>query len=160
MVTLTVTFGMPGSGKSTWSAEHARVTGARLFTTDPIRTDNRNVVAWLNAMKANVDMALAAGDDVIVDACNVQAGQRRAWLNIGRRRGARCVLAVIDTDPAEAMRRNLERPEAERVPSTRMADYAARVPRARRTLYGEGWDLVDHVGAGDVPDVIGTSRDW
>jgi|APGre2960657404_1045060.scaffolds.fasta_scaffold133245_1 predicted kinase len=160
MVTLTVTFGMPGSGKSTWSTEYARATGARLFSTDPIRTENRNVVAYLNAMKAQVDMALAAGDDVIVDACNVQAGQRRAWLNIGRRRGARCVLAVIDTDPAEAMRRNLERPEGQQVPRTRMADYAARVPRARRTLYGEGWDLVDHVAAGEVPEVIGTSRDW
>lgn len=157
---MTVMLGMPGSGKSTWAAAHAHHSGARLFTTDPIRIDNRNVVSFLQRMTSDVDLALAAGDDVVIDACNVNTQHRLRWLRLGRRHGARCVLALVATDPAEAMARNERRPVDERVPADRMESYARQMPRARARLQGERWDEIVVIGIDQLPEVAGASRSW
>lgn len=160
---LTVTVGIPGSGKSTWAARHAADTGARLFTTDPIRIDDRNVVRFLNRMRHDVDMALAAGDDVVIDACNVQTSQRTQWLRMGRRHGATCIAAIIDADPNDAIDRNDARPQGERVPAERMTSYVAAIGQALRRVRLEPWHRIVTVGAVttvDIAPILTTSRDW
>ena len=155
MVTLTVTLGVPASGKSTWAATqpgwHA--------CTDPSRTgliDNRSLV---ESLQRETRRQLLNGGDVITDGCNTARGLRRSWLRVGRDCGARCVLAIVECDTEEALRRNAARPLGERVTHQRMLRYLERFPFARSEVTAEGWDEVTYPTS-PPPAAYGMSRRW
>jgi predicted kinase len=97
MPTLTVLMGVPGSGKTTWARTNAP--GQVLCSTDRLRTDRglteAGVVAYLNALRSKAERSLAAGRDVIVDACNVRRNERSRWWGVARAQKARARLVVV-----------------------------------------------------------------
>ncbi len=154
MVTLTVTLGVPGSGKSTWAA----TLPAWWACTDLERTSSVDHRAFIASLQGRATRQLGAGVDVVTDGCNVDARTRRSWLAVGRDADARCVLAIIECDPDEALRRNAGRPRGERVTPQRMARYLDRLPRARAEVGAEGWDDIIYPMPRSV--VVGATRVW
>jgi len=136
---LYVMFGIPGSGKSTWANNLAARTTALLATTDPTRTHNVNTVSQLNNMADEVEAAIQDGHDVVIDACNLHTALRRRWLRLGHRTGAHCVLVVMQTPHQTSIRRNLQRPTHQRVPSERMVRYVNTWDTALRAAQREPW---------------------
>ena len=133
MVTLTVTLGVPGSGKSTW----AEAQPAWWACTDLERTGDVSHDRFIEALQARALRQLRAGVDVVTDGCNVDHRTRRSWLDLGRRAGARCVLAIVECDADEALRRNAGRPHGERVPHQRMLRYLERTSDVKHDRFIE-----------------------
>lgn len=154
MVTLTVTLGVPGSGKSTW----AEAQPAWWACTDLERTSDVKHDRFIEALQARALRQLRAGVDVVTDGCNVDHRTRRSWLELGRRVDARCVLAIVECDADEALRRNAGRPHGERVPHQRMLRYLERFPVARTQVGAEGWDDITYTSPRSV--VVGATRTW
>lgn len=154
MVTLTVTMGVPGSGKSTW----AEAQSAWWACTDAERTGDIDHRTFVAALQDEVLQQLRAGVDVVTDGCNVDRRTRRSWLELGRRADARCVLAIVECDADEALRRNASRPHGERVPHQRMLRYLERFPLARTQVGAEGWDAVTYTRPRQA--VEGVTRRW
>lgn len=155
MVTLTVTLGLPASGKTTW----AQTQPGYQATTDPARHGRLHHDQLVHSLQAEARRQLAAGNDVITDGCNLSARLRRSWLQVGRDHDARCVLAIVECDPDEAVRRNLERPHGERVLPHRMDGYVRRLPEARTMVGGEGWDAIAYPLSTHVR-LQGATRSW
>lgn len=154
MVTLTVTLGVPGSGKSTW----ASTLDAWWACTDLERTTSVDHASFIEALQGRALRQLRAGVDVVTDGCNVDHRTRRSWLELGRRADARCVLAIVECDPDEALRRNAGRARHERVAHHRMLRYLERMPQARAQVAGEGWDAITYPMPRSV--VVGATRTW
>lgn len=145
LVKLFVTFGIPGSGKSTWARTTALAHNAFLASTDPTRTSNVNTVHHLNQLTRDIEQHLSAGQHVVIDACNLQTALRRRWLRLGYQYDATCVLVVIATDHHTAITRNLERPAAQQVPTARMQRYVEQWDKALATARTEPWhDLITY----------------
>lgn len=144
MPTLTVTMGLPGSGKTTWAREQSGIH----VGTDAARTQRD----WTAALDTIDDAArrtrdhLRAGHDVTVDPCAISQAQRQQWLAIARDAGARARLVVVHTPAVECERRNMARPIGERVPYQRMARYQQQWAAALRAVEHEDWDDIVHVG--------------
>lgn len=120
--TLTITVGLPGSGKTT----HARKVVAADTTHQTVRInrdDLRKMVFdefWFEDAKiqepiisklqnAAVSAALRNGLNVIVDDTNLRAFAREAWAKLAARCGAELVIVVMNVDVEECQRRNLKR---------------------------------------------------
>jgi predicted kinase len=136
---LYVTFGIPGSGKSTWASRHAAREHALLATTDPTRTERTNIVQHLAAMGEEINDALSQGTTVIVDACNIDTALRRRWLRIGLQHEATCILAVMATSHHTSIANNRARPAAQQVPAQRMQTYVENYSKALATAHNEPW---------------------
>jgi predicted kinase len=161
VVTLFVAMGVPGSGKSTWCRRNADEVGATLVTSDAVRLERADAKQRFMQMHHEVDELLVDGHDVVVDACNVSASQRRRWLHVGRRHGARCVLVAFDVPLRTAMTRNAGRPDGQRVPEDVMLAYVDRWPSAKVLAAGEPWDRVVLVTDLELDrPAVPTSRPW
>lgn len=161
MVTLFVAMGVPASGKSTWCKLHADDIGAALVTADAVRLEGADAKQQFMRMHEDVDRLLVDGVHVVVDACNVSTAQRRTWLHVGRRHGARCVLVAFDVEVRTALTLNGERPADQRVPQDVMLDYLSRWPTAKTLAAGEPWDRVVLVSDLERTDRAPlTSRPW
>jgi predicted kinase len=154
VVTLTVTMGVPGSGKTTWcEAQPGWLAG-----TDPARVNGQPWRDLHASLLQSTRRQLEAGVNVVTDGCNVHTQLRRSWLEVGRDVGAWCVLAILECDDDEALRRNAGRPVGQRVPPNKMTSYLRRFPAARMQAGGEGWDAITYPMPRSV--VGGATRAW
>ena len=153
-MTLTVTMGVPGSGKTTWcEAQPGWLAG-----TDPARVNGQPWRDLHASLLQSTRRQLEAGVNVMTDGCNVHTQLRRSWLEVGRDVGAWCVLAILECDDDEALRRNAGRPVGQRVPPNKMTSYLRRFPAARMQAGGEGWDAITYPMPRSV--VGGATRAW
>jgi len=121
MATLTITRGLPGSGKTTWARQQR---GAVRVNRDDLRrmlhggwrgTDRAERQVTL-AQRATVDALLAAGIDVISDDTNLRGDMVRGLTALATKHGAELVVKdFTDVPLAECLRRNATRPPGEQV---------------------------------------------
>jgi predicted kinase len=126
MPTLTVTRGLPGSGKTTWARERLRtdlLRGARVNRDDMRRSLHGGLIGagWAErqvtlAQHAAVAELLRASVDVICDDTNLRARIVRSFAELARDCGADfAVRDFTDVPPEVCIERDAGRPEAERV---------------------------------------------
>lgn len=126
MPTLTITRGLPASGKTTWARERLRTTALRSARVN--RDDLRRVLhgglsgaSWAErqvtlAQHASVAALLRAGVDVICDDTNLRKSVVRDLAALARASGAAFVVEDFTDIPLEVcIERDRVRPEADRV---------------------------------------------
>ncbi|MEJ2886927.1 AAA family ATPase [Actinomycetospora aeridis] len=139
MPTLTLTRGLPASGKTTWA--RALVASRRPGSILRVNRDDLRRMMIDPAYSAPVDAverrisdvgwrlvrgALRDGVDVVVDATNLRAGPARRWLALAEACGAGWHVEDVVTDLEECVRRDAARPDPQRVGEARLRDLAAR----------------------------------
>lgn len=95
---LVVYCGIPGSGKTTHS--RAAFKGSRLVCADVLRANAGGAelaTAVFDQMAGEVARGLDAGDQVVVDACNVKRHHRLRWLRLAADRQVESLLIVMVT---------------------------------------------------------------
>lgn len=151
MTTLTVLMGAPGSGKTTWATANAP--GQVLCSTDRLRTDRglteAGVVAYISALQSKAERSLAAGQSVVVDACNVRRTERSRWLGVARKHRAVARLVVLHA-PMQTLL-DVQRDRTHGVADLDVRTYAWQMQRALSGLPREGWDEIVHVEPKDAP---------
>lgn len=146
MPMLTVLMGPPGAGKTTWTEAHAA--GQVVCGTDRLRTDPRlrgaaATVAYLDRLRAKAEQGLHAGQDVLVDACNVHARERTRWLALARRCHASTHLVILHAPMPTLLA--VQRARTHAVPEAKMASYQQAFERALTCVSREGWARITHV---------------
>lgn len=136
MPTLTLTLGIPGSGKSTWAQQQ----GLPILTTDGLRNKHGNRTTYLQQMELEANGILSRGLDLVIDACGTQAHQRQRWLAVAHQAGATTRLAIMACPLDLAIRRNQQR--AHPVSQAAMAGYLRDWRTAIDTINTEGWDEI------------------
>jgi predicted kinase len=121
MPTLTITRGLPGSGKTTWAKQqggHVRVNRdelRRMLHGGPLHTGWAEVQVTL-AQRAQVEALLRAGLNVICDDTNLRARVVRELAELARSVGAEVVVRDFTDVPVdECVARDATRPVDERV---------------------------------------------
>lgn len=151
MTTLTVLMGAPGSGKTTWATANAA--GQTLCSTDRMRTDrgltDAGIVAYLNVLRSKAERSLAAGQSVVVDACNVRRNERSYWLGVARKHRAVARLVVVHA-PLQTLL-DVQRDRTHGVPQDVMRGYHRAAHIALTAVQHEGWDEIVHVEPGEAP---------
>ena len=137
MVTLTITVGLPGAGKSTWCEQQPEP----VVTLDAIRDGAGSDV--LDRAALEVAAHLDAGRDVILDGCSLLPRQRAHWRDIATRHGATTRVVLVHVDPLTARTRNAARPRP--VPPWRWRHMLEDWQRARYAVDVEGWAHVEHI---------------
>lgn len=123
--------GLQASGKSTlvrsrWYATHLRL------NLDMLRTRAREDVV--------LHACLAAKVPVVIDNTNPTRAQRQRYLQLVRAAGyERAALCYVMCSVDEALRRNAQRPESERVPELAIRGTAAKL---QVPTLDEGWDAL------------------
>ena len=136
---LAILVGFPGAGKT--SFYRARFADTHMHVGKDLLRGRGDRQARQLAL---VDEALAAGRSVVVDNVNATAAERRALVDVGRRRGAAVVVYALETPPGEAARRN--RGREGRAPVPDVAIFAA-AKRFEAPAPVEGFDRVHRVAA-------------
>ena len=90
MPKLTVLMGAPGSGKSTWAAQHPNV-----VTTDGQQGKASGQI--LHEAYRQIHTLLAQGKDVVFDTTGANPNMRKAALGIAAKHGAQAQACVMDT---------------------------------------------------------------
>ncbi len=114
--TLIVMVGISGSGKSTFANGLKTSLGATVVETDAIRleltgnaedqTQNGRVFA---TARNRVDNLLKQGKTVVIDATSLTRRDRKEWVEIAKKNGARVRAFVVQADLATAKKRNATR---------------------------------------------------
>jgi len=138
--TITVTCGLPGSGKSTWAAS-ASAGQAYVVTGDAIRTHGADGRAVFELMATNARRALGTGIDVIVDACALDPATRMQWQRIGRELGAASRLVIFTTPLDVCQARNSARPRGQRA-EVDWHELERKFDRLLERIGLEDWDRV------------------
>jgi predicted kinase len=157
MVTLTLTLGIPGSGKSTWANQQNQP----VVTLDAIRNPGTTLAYVMQQARATITQHLTAGTDCIVDACSTQPNQRRAWLDIATQHQAHTRLVIIDCPPHLARARNATRPRP--VPTYRIKQYETDLARALHAIHHEPWDTIEYakpVATQQIPNHPTEADEW
>lgn len=139
---LTVTCGMPGSGKSTWAVQEA-AKGRLVYvvSADAIREHGAPGSMVFDDMEMSARRALRNGLDVIVDACALDPRTRMGWLRMAREIGASSRLVVFATPLAVCQQRDALRPLGQRA-RIDWADAGRKVERVFERVGLELWDRV------------------
>ena len=135
---LTITRGLPASGKSTWARGMEKYGMVRV-SRDDIRRDvfglrgkgvlspkQENEVTKIEV--ALVEAALNAGKSVVVDATHLRAKYATQWADLAEKHGVDFFEVDFKVDAEECIRRNQERPSRERVPDDVIRNMAKRFP--------------------------------
>ena len=119
MPTLTITRGLPASGKTTWARRHAADTGAVRVNRDDLRAmmyDRQHGLTWeqekavTDASKAQAAAHLKAGRDVIADDMNLRPRYVREWRHLAALHRAEFEVYDMPTvDVDECVRRDAAR---------------------------------------------------
>ena len=101
MPTITLMIGLPASGKSTYARRYLNTT---IISSDALRAelygdenDQRHNREVFQVLHARVQMALAHGEDVVVDATNLTMKSRRPLLDMARRYHATAKAIIMAT---------------------------------------------------------------
>ena len=120
---LTITVGIPASGKSNWAKEQSKINGTVVIERDTIRAIHHSPNFDLNLYKITkakerdvtsrqhqfVTEQLLGGNDVIVSDTNLRAGTRTQWEKTASILGAEFFVKVFPTPLATCIKRNLKR---------------------------------------------------
>ena len=139
MTSLTITRGLPASGKSTWAKQMARWYDFVLVNRDSIRQqafglDGKGVLSPKQENEvtklevALVEAALNAGRSVVVDATHLRQKYAIQWADLAEKHGVDFAVEDFKVDVEECIRRNQERPSRERVPDDVIRNMAKRFP--------------------------------
>ena len=139
---LTVTCGLPGSGKSTWALQQvAQERLVYVVSADAIREDGAEGSVVFDDMELSARRALRNGLDVIVDACALDPRTRNGWLRIAHELGAGSRLVVFATPLAVCRARDAARP-LERRARVDWLDCERKLERVFERVGLELWDRV------------------
>lgn len=138
MSVLTITRGLPGAGKTTWARQHAAKTGAVRINRDDMRAmlyGAKTGLSWeqekaiTDAVQALAVQHLRAGRDVVADDMNLRPVYVREWRKLSAANGAEFQVHEIPLSVAEAIARQDQRPEADRVPAEAITHMAVKYLR-------------------------------
>lgn len=133
--------GLPGGGKSTYSARLARDSAALHLHPDSIRLGLDPKEA-LEVLWVTVSGALRLRLSVIVDVCALRPHERERWLILGREHGAKCRAVLIDTPLALCRERDAARSHP--IPASyNWSEAAARVDTVAGSM--GGWDSFERI---------------
>jgi len=114
--------GAQGAGKTTWAAEHAAQLSTVILASDDIR--NELEAQGINAtsenervftlVEARLDVLLAQGKNVLVDATHARRSWREKEIAIARARGAKTVAIWFDVPLGVCLQRNARKPGTQR----------------------------------------------
>lgn len=135
---LTITRGLPGSGKSTW----AKSLDAVLISRDGIRLEIFGVErgpkpgedvgdqeAVLSAIvRERVTELLRSGEDVVLDSMNAEDSFVADWMLLAAELKATSQVVTFTEELAVLLQRNSERPEGTRVDEHELRELARRYP--------------------------------
>jgi predicted kinase len=114
--------GAQGAGKTTWAAAHAAQLSAVTLASDDIRNELEaqgmdatfeNDHAF-SLLEARLDVLLAQGKNVLVDATHARRSWREKEIAIARARGAKTVAIWFDVPLAVCLQRNAWKPNTQR----------------------------------------------
>jgi predicted kinase len=136
-VELVILVGLPGSGKSTFYRERFAATHAHV-SKDLLKREGRPA----RKQEPQIEAALAAGRDVVVDNTNPRIKDREPLIALARAHGARVVAYVFPSTVAECRARNRRREGDARVPDVAIFTAARRM---EAPTLGEGLDALYYV---------------
>lgn len=120
-LTLTLTCGLPRSGKSTYIKKHIK--NDVIVCPDRIRKlifghqfhKEAEDFVWAYA-KGMAKLILEQGKNVLIDATNINLYSREQWYRIAKDYNAKIRVIWIKTSLKECIKRNAKSPEGERLP--------------------------------------------
>jgi predicted kinase len=120
---VTLTSGLPGSGKSTW----AKSQDITVLSLDAVREEfgGPGIAGWKEGVRAARGMAkklLAAGEPFIWDSTNLTRLGRQGLTSLFNDYHARIRIVVFEAEASVVERRNRARNDVEKVPEVRMKD--------------------------------------
>jgi predicted kinase len=134
MAELIILVGLQGSGKTTWYHEHCAATHVHV-SKDLMATARNRELRQLH----QIEEALAAGRDVVVDNTNPTVASRAALIAVGRKHQARVAAVYFEAHVPTSLMRNRAREGKARVPD--VAIFATRKKLAPPSIE-EGFDEV------------------
>lgn len=118
-MTVIITIGAPGSGKSTWGEKFALDNGYTYLSSDRNRArvgrgeeDQQASAQAFALLKEEMGVALDNGENVVVDACFCSKKARRDFVNIARGRGAHLRAVTFELPSEIIVERNAKRAAA------------------------------------------------
>ena len=150
---LVVIVGPAGCGKSTWAERSFRP--EQVISSDRLRAmvgtgerDQRAGTAAFEVLDLVVDHRLRRRLTTVIDSTALEAGRRRVYVEIARRRGIPIVAAVLDVAEREVRRRNRDRRDP--IPSAALTTQLRTFTATLEGIASEGFDAVISVADNDV----------
>lgn len=118
MTTLTITRGLPGSGKTSWAKAGQMVSEYARFNRDDLRHMVFGAYVGLSPaeedkitqiQQSGVRAALSIGEDVVVDDTNLNTKTVKAWQKIAAEYGADFVVKDFDVNPDQCFMNVMKR---------------------------------------------------
>lgn len=148
MSKLVIMVGLPGSGKSTYTAKYETQNRTTIVSTDEIRRElygnpetQGNPQEVFNEAYRRIEIALRAGDTVVFDATNLKARNRRYLINKYRPIADTIIAEYINTPIDECIMRDELRSRSVGYEVIQRMARGMSEPRLE-----EGFDLVHIVG--------------